>query len=88
MLDTFATLLNMMLQGEWQCRRCSMAASKEPGVGQAQVAGRSEDLERRLKAQEDWKHSQDRSARSEVVWKQNQELFRLQQQNKVLSRHV
>ncbi len=57
-------------------------------MGQAQAAGPSEDLERRLKAQEDWKHSQDRSARCEAVWKQNQELFRLQQQNKVPSRHA
>lgn len=62
-----------------------MAAPKEPGCAQAAQAP-VRDLEQRLKAQEDWKHSQDRSVRSEAVWKQNQERFRLQQQSKVRRR--
>ena len=57
------------------------AACKEPAGAQAAQPNRT--LEQRVKAQEDWKHLQDRSARSEAMWKQNQELFRLQQQSKV-----
>lgn len=60
--------------------RPDTAASKEPRG--AQGAGPGRDLEQRLKAQEDWKQSQDRSARTEAAWKQNQELFRMQQQSK------
>ncbi len=61
-------------------QRPDTAASKEPRG--AQGAGPGRDLEQRLKAQEDWKQSQDRSARTEAAWKQNQELFRMQQQSK------
>jgi hypothetical protein len=63
-----------------QHQRPDTAAPKEPRGAQAGGPGR--DLEQRLKAQEDWKQSQDRSARTEAAWKQNQELFRMQQQSK------
>jgi len=67
-------------------QRPDTAASKEPRG--AQGAGPGRDLEQRLKAQEDWKQSQDRSARTEAAWKQNQELFRMQQQSKARPRVV